>query len=35
VFIGLHVCVDHECDARGYSDIGRYASPEGLMKIMQ
>jgi hypothetical protein len=35
VFIGLHVCVDKECDAQGFSDISRYASPEGLMKIMQ
>jgi len=35
VFIGLHVCVDHECDAQGFSNIGRYAQPDGLMKIMQ
>jgi Protein of unknown function (DUF1329) len=35
VFIGLHVCVDRECAKRGYLDISRYASPEGLMKIQQ
>jgi hypothetical protein len=35
VFIGLHVCVDHECDSQGFSNVGRYASPDGLMKIMQ
>lgn len=35
VFIGLHVCVDAECGAKGYLDVSRYASPEGLMKIVQ
>lgn len=35
VFIGLHVCVDNECGPRGYLDVSRYASPEGLMKIQQ
>jgi hypothetical protein len=35
VFIGLHVCVDRECASRGYLDISRYASPEGLMNIQQ
>ena len=31
----LHSCLDSECTAAGYLDITRYASPEGLMKIMQ
>ncbi len=35
VFIGLHVCVDKECEAKGYLDISRYSSAEGLMKIVQ
>jgi hypothetical protein len=29
------VCVDKECDAQGFSNIDRYANPQGLMKIMQ
>ena len=31
----LRSCLDGECSAAGYLDIRRYASPEGLMKIMQ
>jgi hypothetical protein len=31
----LRSCLDGECSASGYLDIGRYASPEGLMKIVQ
>lgn len=31
----LRSCVDSECSTAGYLDISRYASPEGLMKIMQ
>jgi hypothetical protein len=31
----LHSCLDGECAVAGYLDISRYASPEGLMKIMQ
>ena len=31
----LRSCLDGECSAAGYLDISRYASPEGLMKIMQ
>jgi Protein of unknown function (DUF1329) len=31
----LRSCLDGECAADGYLDIRRYASPEGLMKIMQ
>jgi hypothetical protein len=31
----LRSCVDGECGSAGYLDISRYASPEGLMKIMQ
>jgi len=29
------LCLDHECDSRGFSDISRYAQPDGLMKIGQ
>jgi hypothetical protein len=35
VFLYLRSCLDGECAAAGYLDISRYASPEGLMKIMQ
>jgi hypothetical protein len=35
VFSYLRSCVDGECATGGYLDISRYASPEGLMKIMQ
>jgi hypothetical protein len=35
IFFYLRSCVDGECSAAGYLDISRYASPEGLMKIMQ
>jgi hypothetical protein len=31
----LRSCVDDECAAAGYLDLSRYASPQGLMKIMQ
>jgi hypothetical protein len=31
----LHSCLNGECAAAGYLDLSRYASPEGLMKIMQ
>jgi hypothetical protein len=31
----LRSCLDRECSAAGYLDLSRYASPEGLMKIMQ
>jgi len=31
----LRSCLDGQCAAAGYLDISRYASPEGLMKIMQ
>jgi uncharacterized protein DUF1329 len=31
----LRSCVNGECAAAGYLDVSRYASPEGLMKIMQ
>lgn len=31
----LRSCLDGECAAAGYLDLSRYASPEGLMKIMQ
>ena len=31
----LRSCVDRECAAAGYLDPSRYASPEGLMKIVQ
>ena len=29
------LCLDHECDSKGFSDISRYAQPDGLMKIAQ
>ncbi len=32
---GLHSCVNLDCAKDGYLDISRYASPEGLMKIVQ
>jgi hypothetical protein len=31
----LRACLDGECAKDGYLDISRYASPEGLMKIMR
>jgi len=31
----LRSCLDGECAAAGYLDLSRYASPEGLMKIVQ
>jgi Protein of unknown function (DUF1329) len=31
----LRSCIDEECSPLGYLDLARYASPEGLMKIMQ
>ena len=31
----LRSCLNDECAAAGYLDLSRYASPEGLMKIMQ
>jgi hypothetical protein len=31
----LRACLDGECSKDGYLDISRYASPEGLMKIMR
>jgi Protein of unknown function (DUF1329) len=36
IFTGRQpICLDHECDTRGFSNIDRYALPDGLMKIMQ
>jgi len=36
IFTGrMPICLDHECDSRGFSDISRYAQPDGLMKIGQ
>jgi Protein of unknown function (DUF1329) len=36
IFSGrLPICLDHDCDSRGFSDIDRYALPDGLMKIGQ
>lgn len=36
VFIGLHVCANHQCDKFGdYLDAARYAMPDGLTRIMQ
>jgi len=31
----MRSCLDDACAAAGYLDLSRYASPEGLMKIMQ
>ncbi len=31
----LHSCINADCAKDGYLDVSRYASPEGLMKIMQ
>jgi hypothetical protein len=31
----LHACINSDCDRDGYLDIRRYASPDGLMKIVQ
>lgn len=31
----LRSCVDAQCEQYGYLDTTRYASPEGLMKIVQ
>lgn len=30
-----HSCVNLDCAKNGYLDVGRYASPEGLLKIVQ
>jgi hypothetical protein len=35
VFIGLHGCINNDCQAQGYTDATRWALPEGLSKIMQ
>lgn len=35
VFFGLHGCLNNDCDKYGYLNIERYASPDGMMKIMQ
>jgi hypothetical protein len=32
---GLHPCVNFDCAKDGYLDVHRYASPEGLMAIVQ
>jgi Protein of unknown function (DUF1329) len=34
-YIGTIPCIDHDCDAGGWDNISRYASPDGLMKIVQ
>jgi hypothetical protein len=34
-FIGTLPCIDHDCDAGGWSDVSRYATADGLMKIVQ
>jgi hypothetical protein len=31
----LPACVNSDCEQHGYLDVSRYASPEGLMKIVQ
>jgi hypothetical protein len=31
----LRPCLNTDCAKDGYLDISRYASPEGLMKIVQ
>jgi hypothetical protein len=31
----LPACVNSDCERNGYLDVSRYASPEGLMKIVQ
>jgi len=31
----LHACINSDCARNGYFDVSRYASPEGLMKIVQ
>lgn len=33
--VALHSCVNSECAKNGYLDVSRYASPEGLLKIVQ
>ena len=35
VFTGIHGCIDEDCAARGFLNINRYGSPDGLMKIAQ
>jgi Protein of unknown function (DUF1329) len=35
VFEGLRPCSNQECAPKGFLDISRYASPEGLMKVGQ
>jgi Protein of unknown function (DUF1329) len=34
-FIGSRPCIDHDCDAGGWSDVRRYATADGLMQILQ
>lgn len=34
-YIGTVPCIDHDCDAGGWTDVGRYATADGLMKIAQ
>jgi hypothetical protein len=34
-YIGTVPCIDHDCDGGGWTDIGRYATADGLMKIAQ
>ena len=34
-FIGTVPCIDHDCDAGGWTNIGRYGTADGLMKIAQ
>lgn len=33
--LALHSCVNSDCVKNGYLDVSRYASPEGLLKIVQ
>jgi Protein of unknown function (DUF1329) len=35
IFTGIHGCLNRDCAKFGYLDVGRYASPAGLMKIGQ
>ena len=34
-YIGTVPCIDHDCDAGGWTNIDRYATADGLMKIVQ
>lgn len=34
-FIGTVPCIDHDCDAGGWTNISRYGAADGLMKIAQ